>query len=130
MNIEYAVQIIWSPEDNAYVAITAELPGCIADGKTPEEALANVRVIINEWIEVAREDNREIPKPLTIEDLSRLQHQAQAEFQKNLEAEVKKVVSHVLGQITLQQQPANSWNFRSPMAFDPVESLVTFGGRR
>ena len=69
MNIEYAVQIIWSPEDNAYVAITAELPGCIADGKTPEEALANVRVIINEWIEVAREDNREIPKPLTIEDM-------------------------------------------------------------
>ena len=40
-----------------------ELPGCMADGKTRAEAVANAEVIISEWIEVAKEDGRTIPKP-------------------------------------------------------------------
>lgn len=40
-----------------------ELPGCMADGKTPEEAVKNVQVIIQEWIETAQMLGREIPKP-------------------------------------------------------------------
>jgi predicted RNase H-like HicB family nuclease len=35
----------------------------MADGATYEEALANVQVIISEWLEAASEDGREIPKP-------------------------------------------------------------------
>ena len=39
-----------------------ELPGCAADGKTHREALANVEVVIQEWIETANEVGRTVPK--------------------------------------------------------------------
>lgn len=60
---KYEVIIYWSDEDNAYVAEVPELPGCMSDGATYEDALANVRVIIEEWIETAVEEGRPIPEP-------------------------------------------------------------------
>ena len=59
----YEVIIYWSDEDDAFVAQVPELPGCMADGTTREEALANAEVVIKEWIETARELGREIPAP-------------------------------------------------------------------
>jgi len=59
----YEVIIYWSEEDNAYIAEVPELPGCIADGAAYEEALKNVKVIIDEWIETAKSMGREIPVP-------------------------------------------------------------------
>jgi predicted RNase H-like HicB family nuclease len=60
---KYELIIWWSDEDNAFLVEVPELPGCMADGATYEEALANVQVIISEWLEAASEDGREIPKP-------------------------------------------------------------------
>ncbi len=60
---KYAVIIYWSDEDKAFIAEVPELPGCAADGKTYEEALANVEVIVKEWIESANELGRPIPAP-------------------------------------------------------------------
>lgn len=60
---KYEVIIYWSDEDNAYVAEVPELPGCMSDGASYEEALSNVRVIIDEWIETAVEEGRVIPEP-------------------------------------------------------------------
>ena len=59
----YEVIIYWSDEDQVFVAEVPELPGCMADGATHREALANVETIIQEWIETAKELGREIPKP-------------------------------------------------------------------
>jgi predicted RNase H-like HicB family nuclease len=59
----YEVIIYWSDEDRAFIAEVPELPGCAADGKTYQEALANVQVIIAEWIETATELGRPIPEP-------------------------------------------------------------------
>ena len=59
----YEIIIYWSEEDKAFIAEVPELPGCAADGATYSEALANVEVIIDEWIETARELGREIPEP-------------------------------------------------------------------
>ena len=59
----YEVIIYWSEEDQAFVAEVPELPGCSADGKTYQEALANVEVVIQEWIETAKELGRPIPQP-------------------------------------------------------------------
>lgn len=60
---KYEVIIYWSDEDEAFVAEVPELPGCAADGPTYKDALANVEVIIQEWIETAKELGRPIPKP-------------------------------------------------------------------
>ena len=59
----YEVIIYWSDEDKSFIAEVPELPGCMADGLTHQEALANVEVIIHEWIETAKELGRDIPKP-------------------------------------------------------------------
>jgi predicted RNase H-like HicB family nuclease len=60
---KYEVIVYWSEEDEAYIAEVPELPGCMADGATYEEALKNAQVIIDEWIETARTLGREIPVP-------------------------------------------------------------------
>jgi predicted RNase H-like HicB family nuclease len=60
---KYEVIIYWSEEDQAFIAEVPELPGCTADGKTYREALANVEVVIKEWIETATELGRPIPQP-------------------------------------------------------------------
>jgi len=61
--IKYEVIIYWSDEDQAFIAEVPELPGCAADGATYQEALANVEVVIQEWIETANELGRLIPEP-------------------------------------------------------------------
>jgi predicted RNase H-like HicB family nuclease len=63
MKTRYELIIYWSQEDQAFIAEVPELPGCMADGKTYQEALANVEVIIQEWIDTATQLNRPIPQP-------------------------------------------------------------------
>ncbi len=60
---KYEVIIYWSDQDQALIAEVPELPGCAADGQTYQEALANVQVVIQEWIETAKELGRPIPEP-------------------------------------------------------------------
>ena len=60
---KYEVIIYWSEEDDAYVAEVPELPGCMADGATYQEALANAEVVIGEWIDTSNELGRPIPEP-------------------------------------------------------------------
>ena len=60
---KYEIILYWSDEDGAFIAEVPELPGCAADGSTYQEALASVEVIIQEWIETAKELGRPIPQP-------------------------------------------------------------------
>ena len=62
-NLRYEVIIYWSESDQAYIAEVPELPGCAADGPSYQKALAAVELVINEWIETAKELGRPIPKP-------------------------------------------------------------------
>jgi len=59
----YEVIIYWSDEDQTFIAEAPELPGCAADGATYQEAIANVEVVIQEWIETAQELGRTVPEP-------------------------------------------------------------------
>ena len=59
----YEIIIYWSDDDDAYVAEVPELAGCMADGATYQEALANAELIIGEWLETARDLGRAIPEP-------------------------------------------------------------------
>ena len=60
---KYEVIVWWSEKDQAYIAEAPELPGCMSDGKTYEEALKDIQLIISEWIETANKIGREIPQP-------------------------------------------------------------------
>ncbi|VVB89826.1 HicB_like antitoxin of bacterial toxin-antitoxin system [uncultured archaeon] len=62
-NIKYEMVVYWSENDDAYLVEVPELPGCMADGRTYEEAIKNALIIIGEWIETARELGRDIPQP-------------------------------------------------------------------
>lgn len=61
--IKYEVILYWSEDDQAFIAEAPELPGCMSDGESYQQALANLETIIQEWIETARELGREIPVP-------------------------------------------------------------------
>jgi predicted RNase H-like HicB family nuclease len=61
--IRYEVIIYWSDEDQAFVAEVPELPGCMADGSTYQQALSNVETVVEEWIATAKELGRQIPQP-------------------------------------------------------------------
>ena len=60
---KYEIIIYWSGEDESFIAEVPELPGCVADGASYQEALANAEIVIAEWIETAKELGRPIPQP-------------------------------------------------------------------
>lgn len=58
---KYEIIVYWSEDDNAFIAEVLELPGCAADGETYQQAIRNAEIIIEEWVETAKELGREIP---------------------------------------------------------------------
>ena len=60
--MRYELIIYWSKDDNSFVVEVPELPGCMADGQTYAEAVANAEVVIDEWIETARKLGLPIPE--------------------------------------------------------------------
>ena len=63
MLIKYELIIYWSEEDQSFVVEVPELPGCMADGASYEEAVTNAQTVIQEWIDTARELGRPVPQP-------------------------------------------------------------------
>jgi predicted RNase H-like HicB family nuclease len=59
----YPAQVFWSDEDEGFVAVATDLPGCSAFGDTQEEALAELRDAIEAWIEAAKSAGNAIPEP-------------------------------------------------------------------
>ena len=63
MATRYELIIYWSKDDESFVVEVPELAGCMADGQTYAEGVANAEVVIDEWIETARKLGRPIPEP-------------------------------------------------------------------
>ncbi|MGK7950145.1 MAG: type II toxin-antitoxin system HicB family antitoxin [Xenococcaceae cyanobacterium] len=63
MSIKYELIIYWSEQDSAFIVEVPQLPGCMADGQTYQEAVTNAEIVIQEWIETAKELGRSIPEP-------------------------------------------------------------------
>ncbi len=61
--MRYELIISWSKPDESFIVEVPELPGCMADGNSYEEAVANAQIVISEWIETAKSLNRPIPEP-------------------------------------------------------------------
>ncbi len=63
MQSRYELVIYWSDDDARFIVEIPELPGCMADGLTYQEAVQNAERVIGEWIETAIEIGRSIPEP-------------------------------------------------------------------
>ncbi len=61
--MRYELIIYWSGADESFIVEVPELAGCMADGASYEEAVANAQVVIQEWVETAHELGRPIPEP-------------------------------------------------------------------
>ena len=102
----------------------------MADGQTQVEALENLKVIIGEWIETAKEDGISIPRPMTVLDIARQQKEANEHLQKHIEEQVKKAVEQVLMPIVQQQQGVSGWRGGFSYTYDPSENLMVAAGSR
>jgi predicted RNase H-like HicB family nuclease len=63
MKRDYHINIFWSDEDDCYIADIPDLRYCSASGQTPAEALAELQIAKDLWLESAREDGVTIPEP-------------------------------------------------------------------
>jgi predicted RNase H-like HicB family nuclease len=63
MNSDYHINILYSAEDEGYIADIPDLKFCSAFGKTPDEALKNVMEAKKAWLLSAKKNKKPIPKP-------------------------------------------------------------------
>lgn len=59
----YPIDVHWSDEDGAWIADVPDLPFCSAHGPTPHEAVAEVELAAEAWLDAARAAGRDIPEP-------------------------------------------------------------------
>ena len=59
----HPIEPLSGEDGGGFIATAPDLPGCMSDDETPEDALANVRDAIAAWIDEARSLGRPIPKP-------------------------------------------------------------------
>ncbi len=63
MDHHYNINVLWSADDECWIADVPDLKYCSAHGETPVEAMAEVQVAVALWLEVAREKGMPIPEP-------------------------------------------------------------------
>ena len=118
MKLQYSAQVIWSEQDNSYLAKIAELPGCLADGQTAEEAVHNLFVIAQEWIEVANEEGRDIPAPLTVEKLRMESLRTNEEIQRFIQTAVQDLVLEAIEKQQQKPSQLSGLRFGVPVEFE------------
>jgi len=59
----FEVRPLSEEEGGGYLISFPDLPGCVSDGETIEDAIINGVDAINSWIETAKEFNDPIPEP-------------------------------------------------------------------
>ncbi len=59
----YPIEIYWSDEDEGFIAIVRDLPGCCAWGETEAKAIEELHDAADAWMEAARATGRTIPEP-------------------------------------------------------------------
>ena len=67
-NLNYCMLLKYSAEEKHYIVSVPDLPGCMADGRTPNEAYENVKIVMRDWMETARVAGRTIPEPVFGQD--------------------------------------------------------------
>ena len=60
---KYPIEVFWSDEDEGYIAVVPDLPGCNAWGKTEADAIREAHDAITAWIKAAKSMKRPVPQP-------------------------------------------------------------------
>ena len=63
--MKYLIEVFWSEEDEGYIAIVPDLPGCNAWGATPEDAVRELGDAQAAWIEARMKSGEPLPQPTT-----------------------------------------------------------------
>jgi predicted RNase H-like HicB family nuclease len=61
---KYAIEIFYSEEDEGYIAVVPELPDCSAFGDNEKDALKEIMIAMDLWLETAKKEGRKIPEPM------------------------------------------------------------------
>lgn len=67
--LPYTFELQFDPEDAWFVRVK-ELPGCMSQGDTPQEAMEMIQEAMELWLEIALEDGDPIPEPRDLDDYS------------------------------------------------------------
>lgn len=62
--VKYSILVQYDNMDNIYIASIPELQGCTAHGDTPQKAVEEINVVLELWLETARENGVAIPEPV------------------------------------------------------------------
>ncbi len=92
MNLEYPFEIrpLTHAEGGGYLIRFHDLPGCISDGETPEEALVNGADALEGWLETRREQGLPIPLPLADNEPVKLVARLPRSLHSNLTSQAKR----------------------------------------
>lgn len=60
---KYPIEVFWSEEDEGYIALIPDLPGCSAWGETEDRALYEAQDAARAWLKAAKKAGHEIPVP-------------------------------------------------------------------
>jgi predicted RNase H-like HicB family nuclease len=63
--MKYLVEVFWSDDEEGYIAVVPDLPGCSAFGRTPEEAVREISDAIEAWTAACRASGEPVPEPTT-----------------------------------------------------------------
>ena len=68
--LPYSINLMWSDEDEGYIATSPEFKNLSAFGKTAEEALKEAKVALEGYLETLKEENQKLPEPLKLSTYS------------------------------------------------------------
>lgn len=115
MGLPYTIEL-WRASEGGWVVQVKELPGCISQGETAEEALAMIQDAMQGWLEVALESDIPIPEPRPEEEYSgkfvvrvpRSLHRELVETADREGVSLNQYINVVLAQATRQPVPTTS----------------------
>lgn len=70
LKLPYRMELVEDPDEGGYVVSFPDLPGCLSEGETVEEAVKNATDAKKEWLAAALEDGYDIPEPQSLDQYS------------------------------------------------------------
>jgi predicted RNase H-like HicB family nuclease len=124
----YSMLVLWSEDDEAFLAHVVELPGCIAHGETRDAAVQNGLIAIENWLETAEELKRDIPAPL---DLAAFEKQT-AQLAQDVRSRFEQAVQKAVNEAVVKLVPEIAEKFQNAVSLQQQSALVTMyrGGAR